>query len=132
MGPNLLLVVDVVTRKAMLARIWNPDCEQDTELKQDLKRYVLQNLSRREMLDFLSQDYAQYAWSLGTLRRRLAYFDIKYVEYNTDLKEVEAAMQSELEGVREQDGGVVGGSLPAPHNFTCHLSVFQLYVSRLA
>ena len=74
----------------MLARIRNPDCEQDTELKQDLKRYVLQNLSRREMLDFLSRDYAQYAWSLGTLSRRLAYFDIKYVEYNTDLKEVEA------------------------------------------
>ena len=31
-----------------------------------------------------------------------------------------------------QDGGVVGGSLPAPHNFTCHLSVFQLHVSRFA
>ena len=98
MGPNFLLVLDVVTRAAMLARIRNPDCEQDTELKQDLKRYVLQNLSRREMLDFFSRDYAQYAWSLGTLSRRLAYFDIKYVEYNTDLKEVEAAMQSELEG----------------------------------
>ena len=46
----------------------------------------------------MSRDYAQYAWSLGTLSRRLAYFDIKYIEYNTDLKEVEAALQSELQG----------------------------------
>lgn len=46
----------------------------------------------------MSRDYAQYVWSLGTLSRRLAYFDIKYIEYNTDLKEVDAALQSELQG----------------------------------
>ena len=82
----------------MDSRIRNPDWQEDAELKQDLKRYILQNLSRREILDFVSRDYAQYAWSLGTLSRRLAYFDIKYIEYNTDLKEVEAALQSELQG----------------------------------
>ena len=82
----------------MASRIRNPDWQEDAELKQDLKRYILQNLSRREILDFVSRDYAQYAWSLGTLSRRLAYFDIKYIEYNTDLKEVEAALQSELQG----------------------------------
>lgn len=67
------------------------DWEQDSEFKQDLKRYVLQNLSRREILDFVSRDYAQYAWIhvLGTLSRRLAYFD----EYNTDRKEVEAGIE---------------------------------------
>ena len=32
------------------------------------------------------------------MSRRLAYFDIKYIEYNTDLKEEEAALQSELQG----------------------------------
>ena len=32
------------------------------------------------------------------MSRKLAYFDIKYIEYNTDLKEVEAAVQSELQG----------------------------------
>ena len=81
----------------MASRIRNPDWQEDAELKQDLKRYILQNLSRREILDFVSRDYAQYAWSLGSLSRRLAYFDIKYIEYNTDLKEVEAALQSELQ-----------------------------------
>ena len=82
----------------MASRVRNPDWQEDAELKQDLKQYILQNLSRREILDFVSRDYAQYAWSLGTLSRRLAYFDIKYIEYNTDLKEVEAALQSELQG----------------------------------
>ena len=82
----------------MAARIRNPDWQEDNELQHDLKQYVLQNLSRGEILDFVSRDYAQYAWSLGTLSRRLAFFDIRYVEYNTDLKEVEAAVQSELQG----------------------------------
>ena len=82
----------------MASRIRNPDWQEDAELKQDLKRYILQNLSRREILDFVSRDCAQYARSLGTLSRRLAYFDIKYIEYNTDLKEVGAALQSELQG----------------------------------
>ena len=72
----------------MAAQNWNPDWQEDTELKQDLKLYVLQNFSRLEILDFVSRDYAQYAWSLGTLSRRLAFFDIKNVDYNTDLKEV--------------------------------------------
>ena len=82
----------------MASRIRNPDWQEDAELKQDLKRYILQNLSRREILDFVSRDYAQHAWSLGAFSRRLAYFDIKYIEYNTDMNEVEAALQSELQG----------------------------------
>ena len=60
--------------------------------------YILQKLFGREILDSVSRDYAQYAWSLGTLSRRLAYFHIKYIEYNTDLKEVEAALHCELQG----------------------------------
>lgn len=82
----------------MASRIGNPDWQEEAELKQYLKRYILQKLSRREILDFVSRDYAQYAWSLGTLSRRLAYFDIKYIEYNTDLNDVQAALQSELQG----------------------------------
>ena len=42
----------------MASRIRNPDSQEDAELKQDLKRYILQNLSRREILDFVSRDYA--------------------------------------------------------------------------
>lgn len=92
------LPVTCSSAENMASRVRNPDWQEDAELKQGLKRYILQNLSRREILDFVSRDYAQYAWSLGTLSRRLAYFDIKYIEYNTDLKKVEAALQSELQG----------------------------------
>ena len=88
----------------MASRIRNPDWQEDAELKQDLKRYILQNLSRREILDFVSRDYAQHAWSLGAFSRRLAYFDIKYIEYNTDMNEVEAALHSELQGARPASG----------------------------
>ena len=42
-------------------RIRNPDWTEDEQLKEDLKRYILQNLSRRDILDFVSRDYAQYA-----------------------------------------------------------------------
>ena len=43
------------------------ELERRRAVREDLKRYVLQNLSRREILDFVYRDYAQYAWSLGTL-----------------------------------------------------------------
>ena len=47
----------------MASRIMNPDWQEDAELKHDLhvKQYILQNLSRREILDFVPRDYAQYA-----------------------------------------------------------------------
>ena len=35
------------------------------------------------------------------------------------------------ESYQREDGGVVGGSLPAPHNFACHLSVFQNVIGYL-
>jgi hypothetical protein len=78
--------------------IRNSEWEDDETLKADLDNYVLQNLSRREILDFMKRDFPQYAWSLGTLSRRLGHFDIKYVRYNIDLQEVENAVCEELEG----------------------------------
>ena len=39
-----------------------------------------------------------YAWSLGTLARRLAFFDIKYIRYDTDVEDVEYAVREEMEG----------------------------------
>ncbi len=82
----------------MAERTRNPEWKEDADLKQDLETYVLQNLSRQEILDFVSRDYAQYAWSLGTLSRRLAFFNIKYVNYDTDMNDVKEAVQKELEG----------------------------------
>ena len=76
----------------------NPDWEDDETLRVDLEKYVMQNLSRREIVGFVKRDFPQYAWSLGTLSRRLAHFDIKYVRYNIDLDEVENAVREETEG----------------------------------
>ena len=80
------------------ALIRNSDWEDDEQLKSDLQRYVKQNLRRREILDFVRQDFPEYAWSLGTLSRRLAFFGIQYIKYDTDIEEVETAVREEIEG----------------------------------
>ena len=80
------------------ALIWNSDWEDDEQLKSDLQRYVKQNLRRREILDFVRRDFPEYAWSLGTLSRRLAFFGIQYIKYDTDIEEVETAVREEIEG----------------------------------
>ena len=82
----------------MAEGIRNDDWENDNDLKSFLERYVIQNLSRREILDFVRRDFLQYAWSLGTLSRRLAFFDIKYIRYDTQIEEVETAVREEIEG----------------------------------
>ena len=78
--------------------ISNSDWEDDEQLKSDLQRYVLQNLMQREILDFVRRDFPEYAWSLGTLSRRLAFFGIHYINYDTDVKDVEAVVRDEIEG----------------------------------
>ena len=78
------------------------------------KKYVLENFTRKEVLDFVVRDYPQYAWSLSS---------IKYVRYDIDIEEVENAVKEEMEGpgqllgyramqrkVREQH------QLPVPRN----------------
>ena len=84
-----------------MSRIRDPDWENDENLKADILKYVLQNLTRREVLDFLGRDYPQYAWSLPTLSRRMAHFGVKYVDYETDLKVVEKAVKEETSGPTE-------------------------------
>ena len=79
-----------------MSRIRNPTWQNDENLKADIQKYVLQNLTRKEVLDFLGRDYPQYAWSLPTLSRGMAYFEIKYVDYKTDLKVVELAVKEEI------------------------------------
>ena len=80
------------------ALIRNSDWEDDEQLKSDLQRYVKQNLRRREILDFVRRGFPEYAWSLGTLSRRLAFFGIQYIKYDTDIEEVETAVREEIEG----------------------------------
>ena len=42
---------------------------EDEALKDDLEKYVKQDLRRNDILDFVRRDYSQYAWSLSSLDR---------------------------------------------------------------
>ena len=99
--------IQTVRPAPKMSRIRNPDWENDENLKADIQKYVLQNLTRREVLDFLGRDYPQYAWSLPTLSRRMAHFGLKYVDDETDLKVVEKAVKEETSGP-----GQLGGTDP--------------------
>ena len=66
--------IQTVRPASKMSRIRNPNWENDENLKADIQKYVLQNFTRREVLDFLGRDYPQYAWSPPTLSRRMAYF----------------------------------------------------------
>ena len=74
------------------------ECENDQQFKSDLECYVLANYSRQELLDFTSQDLTEYAWGLHTLSRRLNFFSIKYIRYETSIEDVKKAVQEEMEG----------------------------------
>jgi hypothetical protein len=87
-----------VKKYVMAERIRNPDWQEDDNLKDDLQCYVVENFRRKEILDFVERDYPQYAWSLGTLDRRLAHFCIKFINYDADIDEVEAAVREETNG----------------------------------
>ena len=45
------------------------------ELKEVLSRYVKQNFLRNELLDLVSIDFSEHAWSLRVLERRLEFFN---------------------------------------------------------
>ena len=76
----------------------NADWQEDEELKDALGCYVKENLRRIEVLDFVTRDFSQCAWSLRTLDRRLEYFGIKYTDRTVQVDEVEEAVKKELEG----------------------------------
>ena len=77
-------------------RIRNNEWQNDEELQSSIKHYVMQNMKRSEVLDFLKRDYPEYAWSLPTLDRRTRYFDIKYINYETTVDEVVTASNTEM------------------------------------
>ena len=82
----------------MAERIRNNDWENDEEMRQDLEKYVRQNLKREEILDFTIADYLMYAWSIRSLSRRLQHFGIKYTDYETDLEDIKKSVKKELDG----------------------------------
>ena len=72
--------------------------KNDENLKNDLDRYVKQNLKRKEILDFVQKEYPEYSWSFRTLDRRLRWFNIHYIDYETPLAAVGASVEQELNG----------------------------------
>ena len=78
--------------------VQNSEWKRDELLQNDLKKHVFGNLKRNEILDFIKRDYSQYAWSLSSLKRRLAFFDIKYVRYDIEIEDIEEAVKEEMEG----------------------------------
>ena len=50
------------------------------------------------MILSVSRDHPEYAWSLPTLRRRLNFFGINYIRYETSIECVKKAVQEEMEG----------------------------------
>ena len=55
-------------------------------------------MKRSEVLDFLKRDYPEYAWSLPTLDRRIRYFDMKYIHYESTVDNVVASFNTENDG----------------------------------
>ena len=92
------MVGGVVGGRIKISHIRNADWEDNESLTEDLKKCVLTNLRRSEVLNFVERDYPQYAWSLGTLSRRMNHFGIKYVDYSLTVAEVEEAVCEENDG----------------------------------
>ena len=87
-----------VNLSVMASRTRNENWKDDEELKEDLEKYIKQNLKRKEVLDFVSSKYPMYAWSLRTLCRRLSHFNIKYTNYEIELGDLRAAVEDEMQG----------------------------------
>lgn len=82
----------------MAAYFRNDSWKEDVFLKEEMSKYVSQGLQREEILDFLKRDFAQYAWSIRTLDRRLRHFDIFYNDIDVSVEEVKEAVKKELDG----------------------------------
>ena len=71
---------------------------EDLDFKEELQKYVRQGLKRDEILNFMEQDFGDYAWSLRTLDRRMRHFDIRYMNTDVMVDEVKSAVLKELDG----------------------------------
>ena len=79
----------------------NDSWKSDHDLEDILRKYVRGGLQREEILDFVSRNFSQYAWSLGTLDRRLHHFQICHTDRNVTVDEVEVAVKFEDTGTSE-------------------------------
>ena len=70
----------------------------DSKLRDDLLKYVSQNLRRKEILDFVRRDFSMYKWSISNLARQLDHFGIKYIDRALGIEPVVAAVKREVAG----------------------------------
>ena len=70
----------------------------DLKMRDDLLKYVQQNLRRKEILDFVRRDFPIYKWSISTLARRLDHFGIKYIDRTLGIEPVVVAVKKEVAG----------------------------------
>ena len=81
-----------------VTRIRNKDWLEDAFLKEEMKRYVAQGLRRKEMLDYLTRDFPQYAWRFRSLDRRLGEFNIFFTDKEVSVNQVKEAVEKEIQG----------------------------------
>ena len=79
-----------------MAHVRKTNWREDAALKNDLEKYVKQDL-RREILDFVNRDYSEYAWSFSSLDRRMRYFGLHYTDRNM-VEEIRLAVEKEVDG----------------------------------
>ena len=91
-------VVALKVTTNMASRIRNDSWKEDENLEKTLHQYVKEGLRRHEILDFLSRDFPEYAWSFRTLDRRLQYFDSGYTDRNVTIDQIQTAVRKEMEG----------------------------------
>jgi len=81
-----------------MERIRNDSWKNDEELRLRLKELVSQGLQRREILSYVRRDFNQYSWSLRTLDRRNAFFEIKRHDADISVDQIKDAVATELKG----------------------------------
>ena len=70
----------------------------DLKMRDDLLKYVQQNLRCKDILDFVRCDFPMYKWSISTLARRLDHFGIMYIDRALDIEPVVVAVKREVAG----------------------------------
>ena len=82
----------------MCTRIRNGDWNEDMELYEQLKSHLKHGLSQREILSYVQRDFDCYAWSERTLKRRIAFFNLKREDTQATIEDVIETVGKELEG----------------------------------
>ena len=85
-------------------RIRNDQWKNDTKLEKELRDHVMKRWSVADVLNIVKRDYPQYAWSKPTLKRRLGFFSIRYIDTSVRPEELGEAVATELVNV----GGDLG------------------------